>query len=550
MTDSQFKPPSGGKKNTMTIIIAIVVVVIVIAAAVVVVELERKPVTPTPSKTVEFYTYWSTTGKVALEKLSPAFHNATGLTLSPFVSPGAGGINAKYAILALIEAGKPPATFQTHYGTEMLSYVEAAPNGLNSFVNMGPVAEKMNLINNSFPEVIEAGSFNGTTLSLPVDLHQGAQMYFNPAVLKKYDQKVPTTLPQLVNVTKNLTADKQVAWFIGGADGGFDQIVLWGDILLAVAGSQLYDQFTYGIVSPQLWNDINITNNYFSVFENASYPGEQSMSWTQGIPLVTSGKVAFQDNGNWETNYAFDYLNITNYPYIAPYTNWTNITLMSTSFPGTSQYYEMISDSVAVPTGSTQTNGLTFAKYFASYAGQRIFTKWKAVTFYDNITTNYYNTPAQWYSYQQAKSTPSNKWVYQLQAGMFDGPTASFESALTTFYESFTSTSASSTYNSAASALDHSLSSVLSSELSEWKAANSLGLGYLGTTGHPFGGYLPPWANTTANRTASSNLVTVNTAHESNVAVNNLPVKYVYISPFSFLYLENLVISGTTFVKS
>ncbi len=544
MTEQPFTPDKK-PRNRLTAIIAIVVAIVVIAAVVVIVVEEKRPTTTTNNK-VEFYTYWATTGKIALQKLAPEFHNATGLTLSPFVSPGAGGVNAKYAILSLIEAGDPPSTFQTHYGTEMLSYVEAAPNGTNAFVNMGPVAQKMNLTNNSFPEVIEAGSFNGVTLSLPVDLHQGAQLYFNPSVLSKYGQKVPTTLPQLVNVTKNLTADKQVAWIIPGADGGFDQLVLWGDILLSVAGSQLYDQFTYGIMSPQLYKDINITNNYFSVFENASYSGEQSMTWTQGIPLVNSGAVAFQDQGNWETNYAYDYMNVTNYPYIAPYNSWTNITLMSNNFPGTSKYFEMISDSVAVPTGPTQTNGLTFAKYFASYTGQKIFTQWKAVTFYDNITTNYYNTPAQWYSYHQAKSTASNDWVYQLSdGGLFAGPLASAESAMSTFSEGFTAGGHASAYSGAVAALDTSLKSIVSTENSSWQAANSLGLGYMGSPGHAFGGYLPYWANTSANRTASSSVVT-DSGVSNAVSHNTQGTEYVYISPFSIEYLENAVTNALT----
>ena len=547
MTEAPIKPPAKGMSKTA--IIAVVIAAIVIVAAVVIVVEERKAVTPTTGKNVEFYTYWSTTGKVALDKMSPAFHNATGLTLSPYISPGAGGVNAKYAILSLIEAGVPPATFQTHYGTEMLSYVEAAPNGTNSFVNLGPVANQMNLTNNSFPEVIESGTFNGTTLSLPVDLHQGAQLYFNPGVLKRYHQSIPTTLPQLVNVTKNLTKDGQVAWVIPGGDGGFDQIVLWGDILLAVAGNQLYDQFTYGIMSQALMHDINVTNNYFSIFNNNSYSGEQSLTWTQAVPLINNGTVAFQDDGNWETNYAYDYLNTTNYPAIAPYTSWTNISLMSSSFPGTGKYFEMISDSVAVPKGKTQSNGLAFAKYFASFAGQKIFTKWKAVTFYNNVTNDYFNTPAQWYSYQQAKSTPANDWVYQLQAGMFDGPTATFESALISFYESFSSGGSNSTYLSASSTLDHAIQNVLSTTYQDWHVANGLGLGYLGYAGHPFGGYLPPWANTSANRTSPSyTLVKDNSVH-SNAPAHKDATQYANVSPFSISYLENMVATGITTIK-
>ncbi|GGM76895.1 hypothetical protein GCM10007108_13750 [Thermogymnomonas acidicola] len=523
----------------IAIIAAIVVVIVVVAVVVVVVE-EKRPTTTT-SKDVEFYTWWATEGKVALDKLAPAFHNATGYTLQPYVSPGAGGSNAIYAILSLIEAGKPPATFQVHFGPAMLSYVEAAPNGINSFVNMGPVAEQMNLTNNSLPEVIEAGEFNGHLLSLPVDLHQGAQLYFNPQLLKKYNVPIPTNLSTLISDTKTLESDGVTPWIIPGGDGGWDQLNVWEDIFLALAGNKMYDEFMYGTLNmsnPTVANTINETSDIYSLFQNDSYSGEQSMTWTQAISEVTSGQVAFQVNGNWYTNYAYDFLNVTNYPAVAPYTSWTNISLMSEDFPNTSQYFVMVTDSVAVPTGSTQTAGLIFAKYFASWAGQMVFTKWKAVTFYDNVTTDYFNTPAQWYSYQLAKSTPGNDWVYQLSdGGLFAGPLASAESAMASFSESFTPSSSSSTFQGAVSVLDASLKQVLSSEEQQWMSANSLGLGYMGSPGHPFGGYLPPWANTSANATVTAHATS--DYHTNSRNADN--VQYVYMSPFGLSFLENMV---------
>ncbi len=546
-----------------TIIVAVIVVVVVIAAAVVIVELEKKPAAP--SKKVEFYTWWATEGKVALDQVGPAFHNATGLTLAPYVSPGAGGSNAIYAILSLMEAGKPPATFQVHYGPAMLSYVEAAPKAASSFVNMGPVAEKMNLTNNTFPEVIQAGEFNGTLLSLPVDLHQGAQFYFNPQLLKKYDLPIPANMTMLVNDTEALHNKGVSAWIIPGGDGGWDQLNVWEDIFLGVTNNTYYDQMMYGDISPSqmpsFMHDFNVTNRYYSIFQNDSYSGEQSLTWTQAIPLLTGGTVAFQANGNWYTNYAYDYEHVTNYPAVAPYDNnltganlsnsgkpvaynGANITLMSEDFPSTSKYYVMITDSVAVPTGSTQTNGLAFAKYFASFTGSSIFNKWKATSFYENLTANIYNTPAQYYSHEVAANTSSSDWVYQLSdGGLFAGPLASAETAMTTFSESFTNTSNSVTFQAASSILDKSITSWVSTEESSWMAANSLGMGYMGSPGHIFGGYLPAWANTAANRTASSSIVTNNTVQPSV----NSPVQYVYVSPFSMVYLENFVAAGTFF---
>lgn len=566
MTEQPFTPDKK-PRNMLTAVIAIVVAIIVVAAVVVIVIEEKRPTTTsTSSKDVEFYTWWATEGKVALDKLEPSFTSATGYTLKPYVSPGAGGSNAIYAILSLIEAGKPPATFQVHYGPAMLSYVEAAPNGISSFVNMGPVAEQMNLTNNSFAPVIEAGSFNGKLLSLPVDLHQGAQLYFNPQVLKTHHLPIPNNITTLVSDTKALKSDGVTPWIIPGGDGGWDQLNVWEDIFLGLAGNTMYDQFMYGTLNmsmPSVSHLVNETSNIYSIFQNDSYSGEQSLTWTQAISDVTNGTVAFQVNGNWYTNYAYDYLNAVNFPAVAPYDNnltaanlsnnhpvtydGKNISLMSTDFPNTSKYYVMITDSVAVPTGSTQSAGLTFAKYFASYSGQKVFTKWKAATFYDNITTDYYNTPAQWYSYQQAKNTSSSDWVYQLSdGGLFAGPLASAESAMSTFSEGFTNHSSASTYGGAVAALDTSLGNILSSENSSWQSANSLGLGYMGSPGHAFGGYLPYWANTSANRTDSTSSVVTDSGANNAVSHSNQGREYVYISPFSIEYLESIVTNALT----
>ena len=569
MTEAPIKPPAKGMNKAA--IIAVVIAAIVIIAAVVIVVEERKAVTPTTSNKVEFYTWWATEGKIALDKVAPGFHNATGLKLSPYVSPGAGGSNAIYAILSLMEAGKPPATFQTHFGPGMLSYVEAASNGTSSFVNMGPVANQMNLTNNSFPEVVEAGTFNGTMLSLPVDLHQGSQLYFNPNFLKKYHQPMPTDMTQLVSVTKNLTKMGVTAWIIPGGDGGWDQLNVWEDIFLSVAGNTMYDQMMYGdIASSQMstfLHDFNVTNNYFSIFWNDSYSGEASMTWTQAIPKVTSGQVGFQVNGNWYTNYAYDFANATNYPATAPYDNnitvanysnhnavtvdGKNITLMSEDFPGTGNYYVMITDSVAVPTGPNQANGLTFAKYFASFSGNKVFAQYKATSFYKNETNDIYNTPAQYYSHQQAAATPATHWVYQLSdGGLFAGPLASAESAMTSFSETFHNGSGAATFNAASSVLDKALVSMESSEKADWESANALGLGYMGSPGHVFGGYLPTWANTSANNTASSyGLVKADSAH-ANSPVQSDATQYIYVSPFTLSYLENMVATGITNIKS
>ncbi|MEM4091373.1 MAG: carbohydrate ABC transporter substrate-binding protein [Thermoplasmatales archaeon] len=269
------QPSTSGKKS-LNKLTAIISIVIIVATAVVIVVEEKKPTTTT-SKTVEFHTWWATEGKVALDHLGPNFTAATGYTMTPYISPGVGGTNAIYAILSLMEAGKPPASFQIHYGPAMLSHVEAASNGTKPFVNRGPVMNQMSLTNNTFPSVLEAGEFNGLSLSMRVNLYQGAQLYFNPQILKKYDLPIPNNISTLVSDTLALKQDGVTPWIIPGADWGWDQLNLWEDIFLGLAGNTMYDDLMYrtlNMSNPSVMHIMNETCDIYSIFQNDSYPGE------------------------------------------------------------------------------------------------------------------------------------------------------------------------------------------------------------------------------------------------------------------------------------
>jgi glucose/arabinose transport system substrate-binding protein len=485
-----------GLTSTQAALIAAIVVIIILAALVGVLATRkpvsvsttpRTPTTPTPVTSVTFYTWWATEGKIALNHEIPAIQSMTGLTLSPEIVPGAGGTNAKYAILALVEAGKPPAAFQVHYGPEMISYVEAAPNGIHSFVNMTGYATQWGLMSNAVPAVLQAGAFNGTLLSIPVNVHRGALIWVNNKVLREYNLPFPSNFSLLVSDTLQLAKDGVTPWMVPGADGGWDQLNLWEDIFLSLAGPKLYNEIIYGVLplsNTTVERLIQETNYWFLNFTSYSYPGELSLSWTQGLTDLIQGKVVFQANGNWLTNYAYDFDNTTAYPPLAQYLDNSSITLIETPFPGTQGYYALVIDSVGIPVGPQQQQALEIAHAWSSYQGQAVWTKWKAVTYYKNAT-DYYNTPAQWYDYQQLLSTSEGNFVYQLSdGGLFDDVFATLNSGLLTLQEVGVN---------GLSAWNSTLASALHQEEQEWLSAAKIGLGYLGFPGHPFAGYYPPW---------------------------------------------------------
>ncbi len=537
-------PPtkSGGYKK----IIAVVVVIIVIAG----VGVGVYEITHPAKKKVYFYTWWATEGKVAFNKEAKAFEKAyPGYVVEPTIKPGAGGTAAKGAILALIKEGKPPDTFQTHLGPEILSYIDAAPSKTGSFIKMNSVASGIGLTTSTaFSQVLMAGTYNGSMYSLPVDMHQGAQLYFNPHTLAANHLPIPLNFTTLMSDTAALEAKGVTPWIIPGDDGGWDQMQNWEDTFLALdnktcGNGTLYDELMYGVLNlnnPTVAKIVGETNSNFLAMENDSYSGEASMTWTQAIPKVVDKDVGFEANGNWYVDYAYDYLNVSTYPVNSTYVymnngtlkpDASNITLMSMDFPGTGKYFVLVSDSIAVPSGSTSTLGLTFAKFFASYNGQMVFTKWKASSFYNNITSNYYNTPSQYASYLDAKAvagTPAD-WLYQLSdGGLFDGPYSTIISSLLSLESTKTS--------AGIHTFDNSLASVLSTEQAEWKVANSLGLGFMGTLSNPFGGYLPPWVSNTTPT------VTDNTAH-SNTSFNYSSSIYYVIAPFIALVTGSLIMS-------
>ncbi len=538
-------PPtkSGGYKK----IIAIVVVIIVIAG----IGIGVYEFTHPAKKTVYFYSWWASTGKVALDHVISSYEAShPGTKVEQTLKPGAAGVNAIGAILTLMKTGKSPDTFQSLYGPQILSYVETAPGGSNSFVKMNSVANDINLTTSTvFPQDLYAGTFNGTMFSLPVDLHQGGVLYFNPQLLAANHLPAPINYTLLLSDTAALEAKGITPWIIPGNDGGYDQGELWESLFLRFDNSTcgnatLYDKFMYGTLN--LSNStaskiINETNDKFISFQKESYTGESSMTWTQALPKILDKKAGFEVDVNSYTNYAYDYLKTTTYPVNSTYVymnNGTlkptahNMTLMSMDFPGTSKYFMIVSDSIAVPSGSTSANGLTFAKFFASYSDQKIFTKWKASSYYNNITTDYYNTPSQWASYQQAKAdanTPSD-WVIDLDAGgLFAGPTTSIESKLLGLVGNPTS--------SGVNTFNKQLPSIISNEKSDWLAANALGYGFMGTLSHPFGGYLPPWISNNTTTTVTAD----NTAHGNNI----LTLNTIYITaPFISLFLESIIMIG------
>ncbi|ADL19049.1 Sugar-binding periplasmic protein [Acidilobus saccharovorans 345-15] len=449
--------------------------------------------TTTTVTTITFYTWWATTGRVALDHLIPAFEAAyPQYTVQKEIIPGAGGTNARYAIMGMIIAGRPPDLFQSLLGANMLSYAEAAPQGVKAFLNLTPALKSMGFLNPSVVSlpIIEAAAYNGTTLNAPVSVHSGFVLYINMKVLRQYNLPLPTNMSTLIYDTVQLAEHGVTPWMVPGADGGYDQEQLWFAIFLSLGGPRLLDEVLYGTVnfsSPTFWSVFNETNRLFLNFTSYNYPAWRSMTWSQGIADVALGKAVFEVDVDSATNYLYDFDNITVYPATEPYISWPNVTVVAEPFPGTQDYFVVVSDAVAIPVSPYQEAALTFMKYWLSYSGQQAWTRWKAVTYYLN-GTDWYNTPQQWWMYQHlvnlSRTAPQNFVI---------DPLSLFADTDETIYSGLLALQ--STGPSYLQGWTSMFENAMHEECEEWLTGAKMGLGYLGLPGEPFGGYVPPWVN-------------------------------------------------------
>ncbi len=481
-----------------------VVIVVVIAGSLAAYFLTQTSTKTTPKTTIVLYTWWATTGKIALKHEIASFEAAyPNYIVEQEVTPGGGGDNSMAAVLSLIKAGNPPDLFQTHMGPMMYSYVSADPKGLSDYVSWTSYYET-NLSGKVIQSAFDAGALNGVLLSMPVEVHTMGLLYMNDQVLHHYGLPVPTNAWELYNETQQLVQDgfynsTCAPWGISENEGGWAQLQLWENNFLALAGPKLYNEFTYGtlnISDPNVMHIINETNYLFENEAKYDLPGWQTMSWTQMASKLISGDIAFLTAGDFVTNYMYDYYNTTSYPAVSPYINNSATPILVSPFPGTQNYFVVNLDSVGVPTctsPSIQQTAITFVKYWTSPTGNKVWTQWKGISYYLNMPTNYYNTPEQGYMYERLVNTTNPAdFVYALSdGGLFISPSLTLESALLNWQEG--------AYNLAQ--WQNAIVNTINVEKSSWLSANSLNLGYLGFPGYPFGAYLPPWANSTYNQT-------------------------------------------------
>lgn len=381
------------------------------ATATVTVTAAPSTTTATGPPTITFYTWWAGLERFAIDAVIGNFTKLYGIRVEKTAVPGGAGVNAKFAILALIQAGKPPAAFQVHCGPEILSYIYAAPQGVNNFVNMTPIAQQIGLIQQG-PGVAWACSLKGGMFSLPVNVHRANLIIINRHLLDKLGAKVPASVSDLLALCQKAAAAGIPCLALGGADQ-FTLLQTWENVFLAVGGPLKFMRFLYGTLPSNDPSIVQATQLYLNLTKYLS-PDWAGLDWTGCVADIVQGKALAHVDGDWAVGLIYNvYPNVT----MCPVDNITpNCDVIFAPFPGTQGVYSLVIDSVAVPVGPEEQGGLLFARFFAGPQGQSIFNPIKgSIATYKNISASIYPTPAQRWEVEQYRG--ARFYVFSLTHG-------------------------------------------------------------------------------------------------------------------------------------
>ena len=398
-------------------------------------------------------------------------------------------------LLNMMNSNNPPNVIQVNGGPWLLTPVLSGVQ----LLNLTSLASSMGMLNNGVEEVVLSNMFNGTLLSLPIDVYRGDLLYINVQLLREYNLPIPTTVEQLINDTQELASyGLTCIWVIPGGDNGQDQVNLWQALFLGLASerygpaaaARLMNEFLYGTLNLRnstIAQLINETNQYYLAITQYDCSGWQFMNWAEASSLLLQGAAAFQVGDSRLIGYFLQQGTVV-YPATAPYINNASVNIVAEPFPGTEHIYVIDVDSAAVPTKGNSMINISgrFVKFWASYIGELAWVNasggcmtWR--------NSSIYPTPLQAMNCIQLLNEPSYGFTISLSnGGLFTKPYSYLAEGLLNLQN-----------YGAGYLMNFTRVLVLVEQATYWGWVNAsrVGLGYLGYFKHPFAQYLPPWVN-------------------------------------------------------
>ena len=209
---------------------------------------------------------------------------------------GGAGFAARPVLQTRLAGGKPPDTWQTHPGQELLDqYV--GPGYCEAITEL----YKSEGWDRVFPKelVVDLLTKDLKIYAVLVGIHRGNILWYNTKLLEKNGIKVGDQLSfdQFFAACDKLKAAGIPA--LGVGDSG-----IW-------ASAKLFENTLLGVIGPQGWTDlfsgkmhwdnprVREAMKLFAKMQDYVNPDHSALSWDQAIKALMEGKVAFSSMGDW-----------------------------------------------------------------------------------------------------------------------------------------------------------------------------------------------------------------------------------------------------------
>jgi len=250
------------------------------------------------ARKLEVFSWWTSRGEAAALDALFKVHKRQDREVEIINATVAGGAGsaARPVLQTRLVGGKPPDSWQTHPGRELLDqYV--GPGYCEAITEL----YKSEGWDRVFPKelVVELLMKDRKAYAVLAGIHRGNVLWYNTKLLEKSGIKVDDHLSfdQFFATCDKLKAAGIPA--LGVGDSG-----IW-------ASAQLFENTLLGVIGPKSWTDlfsgtmqwddplVKEAMKLFGKMQDYVNPDHSALSWDQAIKALMDGKVAFSSMGDW-----------------------------------------------------------------------------------------------------------------------------------------------------------------------------------------------------------------------------------------------------------
>jgi glucose/mannose transport system substrate-binding protein len=268
---------------------------------------------------------------------------------------GAARGNLDQVVQNKLQANDPPSTFQTWPGKTLEKFGGA-------YEDIEADVWTDDLKNNYLAGPQEQAQFDGSYVTVPLNIHRINNLFYNTAVLEEagVDPTTLSTPSDVVDACGQVAQNTDAVPFAQQTSGGWSTSQLWETILLAQAGIDGYEAFINGNGDSQqaqtALESVAALREYYP--DDAS-----SISFTEANTMVMEGNAAFIHQGDWAAG-AYSGTDGFNYG-----EDWGQI-----AYPGTENSYLLNMDSFPYLANNPSPEATKqFLSYCGSAEGQVLF---------------------------------------------------------------------------------------------------------------------------------------------------------------------------------